>query len=273
MAEGEIFCALCSLSPGDGGQKKTTVKKSVDTKAHTKPQPKQHTKKTLADSLGPPSPHHAYEPIAPKKINFFPAFLVMLLIAFAALSYIAFTYHSWLEQGVVLEETAATAETYLTQIHTLETALADAQSQLSTSELALENATDTLATLETQLGTTSTLATENQNSMTTQQTELEALQAENQSLVTSLETVVAENTALTTQVDNLSSSLAASIEQQMELSNAYEFMSQYVVFVNGDGSTTYHRYGCSEFKADNFTVYNAALAESNGYTPCPLCFP
>ncbi len=50
-----------------------------------------------------------------------------------------------------------------------------------------------------------------------------------------------------------------------------DFLDGFIVFVNNDGSSLYHKYDCSLFSRSNFWAYSRKLAESNGFTPCPDC--
>ncbi len=268
VPDGEIFCALCSLSPERG--KKPMSQKSVDTKKKPKAN---RQKKTLADSLNPPVPHKAYATAEPKRRNFFPAFLVALLLAVAAVSYIATTYHEWNQWTTVFESQEAELLTYQSKITTLEQALADATTKLASTEESLSNAETSLATLQAQLGITENTATQTQYDMTTQQMEMSDLETENQQLTTELASTNVQVTTLTGQVEDLVQGMEDMTSLYLQAEAAAAFMNQHVVFVSDDGTNTYHLYGCEQFTIDSFWAYNRSLAESNGNTPCPICFP
>ena len=44
----------------------------------------------------------------------------------------------------------------------------------------------------------------------------------------------------------------------------------YVVFVEDDGTEWYHKFECSRFKGAGW-VFNTEMAQSLGYTACPVC--
>lgn len=50
-----------------------------------------------------------------------------------------------------------------------------------------------------------------------------------------------------------------------------DFIDEFVVFVEDDGTNWYHKYQCSRFRADSFWAYNIDAALAEGYKPCPYC--
>lgn len=268
VAEGEIFCALCSLSP-KAPKDKRQQKKAVSTtsapkvQVPSKPQPKRHA--TLADSLNPPSPKEAYAPTKEgKKRNFFPAFLVMLILAFGAMSYIAMMYHQWTEVANLVNQVEGELELYRGDIVDLQAELAETQTALETTDALYDNAVVTIDALENQLNSTENTVNQTQYDMTTQQSELATVEAENLALEQ-------ENTLLLEQVTELALLVEDMSADWEEMEAAVQFMDEFVVFVNDDGTNTYHRYGCSAFDSNSFWAYNRSLAESYGNTACPYC--
>ena len=53
--------------------------------------------------------------------------------------------------------------------------------------------------------------------------------------------------------------------------NKVDFIDEFVVFIEDDGTDFYHKYECDKFVGDYFWAYNIEAAEYNGYRPCPLC--
>lgn len=53
--------------------------------------------------------------------------------------------------------------------------------------------------------------------------------------------------------------------------NEIDFIDAYVVFVEDDGTSYYHKYECNSFVGNSFWVYNVELAIDSGYYPCPFC--
>lgn len=50
-----------------------------------------------------------------------------------------------------------------------------------------------------------------------------------------------------------------------------DFMDEYVVFIEDDGTDWYHKYDCNRFKGNSFWALNTNAAIVDGYTPCPHC--
>lgn len=53
--------------------------------------------------------------------------------------------------------------------------------------------------------------------------------------------------------------------------NKVDFIDEFIVFIEDDGTDFYHKYECDKFVGDYFWAYNIEAAEYNGYKPCPLC--
>ena len=50
------------------------------------------------------------------------------------------------------------------------------------------------------------------------------------------------------------------------------FLDTYIALIQGEGSTVYHRLGCTDFdETAGFVAYNTANAEAMGYTACTKC--
>ena len=103
-------------------------------------------------------------------------------------------------------------------------------------------------------------------------TQLEAAQSENTDLQQQLKDsqdalsdAESENETLTTENEALQ-------EQMKDYEAEAEFIDEYVVFVIiNNADRYYHKYSCPNFTQRNFLAYSVRLAESNGYTPCPVC--
>ena len=81
-----------------------------------------------------------------------------------------------------------------------------------------------------------------------------------------------EKDALTEKLDSLQKENEKLKENQNSLEEKSKFLDAYVVFVEKDKSSVYHRYACSAFAKKSFWAYSRKLAESLGYKPCPNCF-
>lgn len=62
--------------------------------------------------------------------------------------------------------------------------------------------------------------------------------------------------------------LNSEINSSRELVN---FIDNYVVFIENDGSDLYHKFDCSLFKGESFWVYNISAAQGEGYYECSRC--
>lgn len=62
--------------------------------------------------------------------------------------------------------------------------------------------------------------------------------------------------------------LQGQIQDNEELIN---FVDDYVVFVEDDGTNLYHKYECYRFKGESFWVYNTEKAVQFDFSPCPKC--
>ena len=91
-------------------------------------------------------------------------------------------------------------------------------------------------------------------------------------------TLKREITALKSDKDTLNDTITRLRNQikqsDAELSVCYqeiEFIDEFVVFVEDNGTNYYHKYQCSEFIGDGFWAFNVEAARGEGYRPCPLC--
>lgn len=77
-----------------------------------------------------------------------------------------------------------------------------------------------------------------------------------------------EKSETITELNNTNSRLRAQIYNHEELSN---FIDDYVVFIENDGTNQYHKFDCSLFKRESFWVLNIESAKNGGYDECSLC--
>lgn len=50
-----------------------------------------------------------------------------------------------------------------------------------------------------------------------------------------------------------------------------DFVDEFIVFVEDDGTNLYHKYECFKFKDNSFWAFNVEAAIYEGYTACPYC--
>ena len=139
------------------------------------------------------------------------------------------------------------------------------QAELEETEDALSEAKQTLlareeeiSSLQSSLSKAESESSQSQYDLNAQKSELERLQQENDALTEELDSLQKENEKLK--------------ENQNSLEEKSKFLDAYVVFVEKDKSSVYHRYACSAFAKKSFWAYSRKLAESLGYKPCPNCF-
>ena len=70
--------------------------------------------------------------------------------------------------------------------------------------------------------------------------------------------------SLTGRVNNLQNQ----VQENKELA---DFIDDYVVFIEDDGTDLYHKYKCYKFKGESFWVLNINAAKEDGYKACPNC--
>ena len=80
-----------------------------------------------------------------------------------------------------------------------------------------------------------------------------------------------QNSSLQVQVSGLQNHI--SYLQQVTSSDRklIDFIDEYVVFVEDDGTDLYHKYDCHRFKKASFWAYNTEAAIESGYRECPYC--
>lgn len=73
------------------------------------------------------------------------------------------------------------------------------------------------------------------------------------------------------QVDNLLSNIS-DLEYQLRVNqNIADFVDEYVVFVEDDGTNFYHKFDCYRFVGNYFWVYNIDAVIGGDFSPCPYC--
>ena len=64
------------------------------------------------------------------------------------------------------------------------------------------------------------------------------------------------------------SDLRSDLREHQDLVN---FVDDYVVFVEDDGTNLYHKFDCYKFKGESFWVFNIEAAKGRDYTACSRC--
>lgn len=107
---------------------------------------------------------------------------------------------------------------------------------------------------------------------------LEELEEENEELESQVEKMDELQERYDLLVENLRNESSASIgtsnvntQKYLAYKKKADFLDEYIVFVQDDGTGYYHTYDCSKFTSSSFWAYNRSLAKSQGYKPCPHC--
>lgn len=81
-----------------------------------------------------------------------------------------------------------------------------------------------------------------------------------------------KNNDLSAEILKLRAQVSGLRNQVSEFTSEIEFIDEYVVFIEDDGTDYYHHYDCNRFIGASFWVLNVNAAIVDGYEPCPLCF-
>lgn len=77
--------------------------------------------------------------------------------------------------------------------------------------------------------------------------------------------------SLQSQVKNKQSTIDSLRSQVWDNEELVDFVDDYIVFIENDGSNLYHKYECDKFVGDDCWAHNVEYAEYIGYKPCPKC--
>ena len=163
--------------------------------------------------------------------------------------------------------TTARAEnkTLGSQVAELQSQLGEMESTVSQSTYDRDQALQKVESLTADVKTLTGEKEELQTQLQEAQTQLEDTQASLTETQSALTTAKADNAELEAQNADLSAQVDA---YKAEV----DFVDQYVVFVNlGASDRYYHKFSCPNFTQRNFLAYSVRLAESNGYSACPVC--
>ena len=266
IPEGELFCMECSLNPLDltfDEPRQSAPRYPAPKGRMQTPQP---VKRPAPQPVGPqrPAAKGGKGSKTGKKSGgnggLKAALAIVSVLLAASLGFLAWQYGNIVVEKNRLRVQAADMEVRSREVlelneevKELATQLENAQQIIAARELSLKELEDALS------GSESTMS-QTQYDMATQKVELERLKT--------------EHTELLLQVEDLERKLeeaTAALEVAMDYEVKANFMDDYVVFVENDRSGVYHTYDCEQFAKNSFWAYSRKLAESNGYTPCPVC--
>lgn len=207
------------------------------------------------------------------------ALIVLSLVAAGALAVVVAQLLGAHSQRVSLRLREEALDAREKEYASVQTKLTETESALSEAKQTLLANEEKIAALQSSLSKAENASTQSQYDLNAQKSELERLQQENDALTEQLsqmeedaKTAGEEKDALTKELKSLQKENEKLKEEQTSLEEKSKFLDAYVVFVENDKSTVYHRYACSAFTKKSFWAYSRKLAESLGYKPCPSCF-
>ena len=262
IPDGELFCVECSLTPAapvvTPSQKsppkaKRTGKKAGahEAKKHAKPM-KEEAKHRVASNRQKSSKG--------KTIGM----SIVSIVALVSLCFIAVTYVPFTIEKGKLRAKEANILLREREMDTLEETIELLTAQNATAEKNQELLAKELSALQEQIMGRESDAFQAEYDMTSQLQELKRLSQENIELLQLVDNLELDTEMMTKQIGSLRAS-------NVDAKGKADFLEKYVVLVNNDESTDYHKYGCTLFDEDSFWAYSRKLAESNGYAPCPVC--
>ncbi len=263
IPDGELFCVACSLAP-----EKREISATRQQHRTAAPRPVSGKKRLPA-----PQPKSAPKPKKLKKHVSGPAIAIVLLSVFlaAALGFIGLSYGYLTQERARMRTREADLLVRENEAAGLEREKESLTQQLAAAQENVKRLETEVDRLERQLNDSEGSVSQAEYDMSSQQQELERLTSENQDLLDAadeldrqVKNLTREVTALEERVETLTASNALFKERS-------DFMDNYVVFVNNDGSKLYHSYSCRYFSRQNFWAYSRKLAESNGFSPCKEC--
>ena len=254
IPDGELFCQECSLNGGDAiFEEKEHLRYTAPPGKMQTPIPVEHPH-VHAQAEAPQSHKRKKSNVKGWKI----LCVILTLLLCGTLVYSVMEHGHLESEKVRLRTKEADLALRMEELDDLEAQVAnltaelmDADAQLSQKEQMIQDLLKRISEIENSKG-------EGSLDETTQ--ELERLENENVGLLAMIDDLKAQLATLKKQAE----SLAKDTEKA-------RFLDDYVVFVEDNNTSYYHTYDCTAFSRTNFWAYSRKLAESQGYTPCPVC--
>ncbi len=258
IPEGELFCVECSLNAAaplleGAGERYPAPKGRMQT-----PRPV----KRAAPQLMGPMPEARRSGKGVKR-----ALVIVSLLLALTLGFLGWQYGNI---GVQRARLMSMEEGLAVRERTLE----DLYNQIDELTMEQENLEKTIADRDLRIQELQAQLTGSQSSQSQSEYDLTAKQAELDGLMTENQQLHQVTLDLESQLDLLTEekeTLEAALETAVAYKGKADFMDNYVVFVENNGTGHYHTYDCESFSKSNFWAYSRKLAESNGYKPCPVC--
>ena len=261
IPEGELFCLECSLNPGSSlfDNPKSSDRHSLPIGRMQTPQPAK--RKPVQSQI------QTVRIVEKKKAGVGTVLTIMILILLLAASV---GFQLWQYGDIQAEKNRlrtkdADLSLRQTEIDNLYDQLEELTTQLDEANLSLKIKDQEIQDLNNKL-TSLQQSVQNQGEQ-----DLNDIQKE-------LKSLQLEKDQLNILVDDLDKQIERLLDDREQLEDemaAYQakadFLDNYVVFVENNGSNLYHTYDCDDFTKSNFWAYSRKLAESQGFNPCPTC--
>lgn len=255
IPEGELFCIECSLNPGS-----SLFEEPKPTERHAVPVGRMQTPRPVRRPA--PQPVAVAQP--PRRSSggagLKAALVVVSLLLAALIAFVLWQYNDLKVERTRLETKEADMLLREKEKDELQLQLDELQAQLDDLNATIADKDEQIKSLTAQLSGSQSSQSQSEYDLTTAQAELERLEEENKQLLL-LEQDLEED------IKTLTEALTAAQVYEAKA----EFMDNYVVFVENNGTRVYHTYDCEQFSKSNFWAYSRKLAESNGFSPCSIC--
>ena len=260
IPDGELFCIECSLNPGSSLFEEPRPQAAPKGRMQT-PQP---VKRPAAQTATVARPEKKKKS---SNTGLKLALGIITILLVALLAFLIWQYSDIRVQRTRLETKEADMLLREKEAEELQVQLDELNDQLEALNDVIDQKEAEIKDLQIQLSGSKSSQSQSEYDLTTTQAELVRLQEENEQLL-----LLEQD--LTDKIKDLNETIQA-LDEALEAASAYktksDFMDNYVVFVENNHSGIYHTYDCSNFSKSNFWAYSRKLAESNGYSPCPVC--
>ena len=258
IPEGELFCASCSLNlQTEAEERLGAVRPPAPSGRMQKPVP---VRRTPPQPMGPQVQNSG-------KHGLKTALVVVSLLLAASLGFLAWQYGNILVEKNRLRTQENNLLVRAEEADAMQQQIDDLTKELDDAEQLLAARAENIQQLEKQLSGSQSSQNQSEYDLSTAQGQLDQLTEENRQLLDMTEELEDQVEALEAEKKTLEEALLAT-KPYVEKAN---FMDDYVVFVEDDGTGLYHSYDCEHFTKSKFWAYSRRLAEANGYHPCPLC--
>lgn len=255
IATGELFCIECSLNPGSSlfEEPKVPERHPTPTGRMQTPKPARRTSVRTTTVAAP-------ERKRGSNVGLKVALVLVCLLLVASLAAMVWQHNKMQVEWTRLQTKEADMLLREKEKEELQLEIEDLNRQLGELNALIAEKDGQILSLKAQLSGSQSSQSQSEYDLTTAQAELDRLEEENKQLLLLEEELEAN-------IKTLTEALTAAEPYKVKA----QFMDNYVVFVENNGSRVYHTYDCDKFSKSNFWAYSRKLAESNGFGPCSVC--